>query len=33
MTSVDDAITANVIDDTPAPPPPSVGPGDPPGDA
>ena len=33
MTSVDDTITANVIDDTPAPPPPSVGPGDPPGSA
>jgi hypothetical protein len=33
MTSVDDAISANVIDDTPAPPPPSIGPGDPPGSA
>ncbi len=33
MTSVDDAITANVIDDTPVPPPPSIGPGDPPGSA
>ena len=33
MGSVDDVITANVIEDAPAPPPPTVGPGENPGSA